>query len=174
MHRPFDVTAPPAIDTSRGGGGRVRLVCVEGGGPSALVEGDELRLGRHTDNDLVLPDDRVSRWHARIVRQPELGVARFLFEDLGSSNGSYVNSRRVQPRRPQRLRHLDVVQMGDLRYLFFDLGEGAAQSLDFQIDQAAVDAEVDRLLREYRIASVREPGGREGQGDDGGESTSVR
>jgi pSer/pThr/pTyr-binding forkhead associated (FHA) protein len=115
-----------------------------------MVAGDSLRIGRHTDNDLVLADHRVSRWHARLLRQD----GQFLFEDLGSSNGTRVNGRRLRPHRPRRLKHLDVVQMGDLRYLFFNLGEGAAQELDFEIDQAAVDAQVERLLSEYRIAGA--------------------
>jgi hypothetical protein len=46
-----------------------------------------LRLGRSLDNDIVLPDDKVSRHHGQIgVR---LGM--LVYTDLGSTNGSYLN-----------------------------------------------------------------------------------
>ena len=46
-----------------------------------------VRLGRSLDNDIVLPDDKVSRHHGQIgVR---LGM--LVYTDLGSTNGSYLN-----------------------------------------------------------------------------------
>lgn len=46
-----------------------------------------LRLGRSMDNDIVLPDDKVSRHHGQIgVR---LGM--LVYTDLGSTNGSFLN-----------------------------------------------------------------------------------
>ncbi len=47
-----------------------------------------MRIGRSLDNDIVLADDRVSRRHGQIgVR---LGM--LVYTDLGSTNGSYLNS----------------------------------------------------------------------------------
>jgi hypothetical protein len=54
-------------------------------------EGDTLVLGRASDCDLVLPQEEVSRRHARLVRRG----ARHEIEDLGSINGTLVNGRRV-------------------------------------------------------------------------------
>jgi hypothetical protein len=54
-----------------------------------------LRIGRAPDNDVVLRDARVSRRHARIVADGE----RYAIEDLGSSNGTYVDGERT-PRAP--------------------------------------------------------------------------
>ena len=48
-------------------------------------------LGRQSDNDLVLLDTRISRRHARIVRDREL----YLLEDAGSRHGTFVNGARV-------------------------------------------------------------------------------
>ncbi len=48
--------------------------------------GRELRIGTARDNDLVLPDDTVSRHHCELVRQPG-GV---LVRDLGSTNRTLV------------------------------------------------------------------------------------
>lgn len=49
------------------------------------------RIGRQRDNDLVLRDNRVSRYHARIVSRG----GGWVVEDLKSSHGVFVNGRRV-------------------------------------------------------------------------------
>jgi hypothetical protein len=52
------------------------------------VRAGTLRLGRSLDNDVVLSDDRVSRRHGQIgIRHGML-----VFTDLGSTNGSFLNS----------------------------------------------------------------------------------
>ena len=107
---------------------------------------DEIRIGRHADNDLVLPSDRVSRKHARVFRREE----RFLVEDLASSNGTFVNGRKLVANRSESIRHQDVLRMGDYRYLLFDATDMASKMPSLSIDSAAVDAEVDRLLAEFR------------------------
>jgi phosphoserine phosphatase RsbU/P len=48
-------------------------------------------LGRQSDNDLVLLDNRISRHHAQII-QNEQG---YVIEDLGSRHGTYVNNERI-------------------------------------------------------------------------------
>lgn len=54
--------------------------------------GDEGVIGRTPQCDVSLDDPAVSRRHARLVRT-ETGL---LIGDLGSTNGTYVNGRRVQ------------------------------------------------------------------------------
>ena len=65
-----------------------------------------LTLGRAEDADLVLGDAGISRSHARVT--PE-GVSAVI-EDLGSSNGTFVNGERVED--PRRLRDGDEIQVG--------------------------------------------------------------
>ena len=68
-------------------------------------------VGRQKDCDVVLPDSKVSRRHARL-----LPVGRsYVVEDLGSSNGVYVNGQRIERRI---LRHSDLVEIGDFRMQF--------------------------------------------------------
>jgi hypothetical protein len=84
------------------------LVIHEGSaaGTEHPVEG-ELILGReHGSADLVLDDPGVSRRHARVL--PENGGV--IVEDLGSSNGTYVNGRRITG--PVELGAGDEVQLG--------------------------------------------------------------
>lgn len=53
--------------------------------------GAGLTIGRATDNDLVLRDERVSRHHGRIAGRR----GTLLYSDLGSTNGTEVNGQRV-------------------------------------------------------------------------------
>lgn len=48
-------------------------------------------LGRDVTNDIVLGDPEVSRQHARLTHTP----AGYILEDLGSTNGTFVNGERL-------------------------------------------------------------------------------
>jgi pSer/pThr/pTyr-binding forkhead associated (FHA) protein len=55
-------------------------------------DGRPLTIGRAPDNGLVLRDGRASRHHARIDGRR----GTLVLTDLGSTNGSFVNDRRVE------------------------------------------------------------------------------
>jgi hypothetical protein len=85
------------------------LVIQEGAGAGSHhpVDG-ELILGREQSTaNLVIPDPGVSRRHARVL--PHNGGV--IVEDLGSSNGTYVNGERISG--PVELGTGDEVQLGD-------------------------------------------------------------
>ncbi len=65
------------------------------------------RIGRSAANDLEIPDQRVSRFHA-FIRQ--LGSDHFEIVDLGSTNGTQVNGWRING--PVRLNPNDIVIIG--------------------------------------------------------------
>jgi len=67
----------------------------------------ETTIGRDEGVDLVLADAGISRTHAKVT--PE-GVSAVI-EDLGSSNGTFVNGERVED--PRRLRDGDELQLGN-------------------------------------------------------------
>lgn len=58
-----------------------------GEGERHVVEQDEASLGRDAQNDLVIPDAQISRRHALLRRRGDLWEV----EDLGSTNGTFVN-----------------------------------------------------------------------------------
>jgi eukaryotic-like serine/threonine-protein kinase len=68
-------------------------------------------LGRALDNDIVLEDAAVSRQHCRVYWAGD----GYALEDLGSSNGTYLNGALVQS---APLRSGDLVELGDLVFEF--------------------------------------------------------
>lgn len=66
---------------------------------------EEIVIGRGADNDIVLDMDNVSRRHAKVINRKE----GFFLEDLGSTNGSYVNDEEV---RNRMLKNGDLIKIG--------------------------------------------------------------
>ena len=81
------------------------------GGPAQgqqIDVGQELQIGRSAGADGRLGDDpEISRQHARMSRNP---AGQLVVEDLGSTNGTYVNGQRIAG--PTPLNPGDTVQMG--------------------------------------------------------------
>jgi pSer/pThr/pTyr-binding forkhead associated (FHA) protein len=71
-------------------------------------------LGRDVSNDIVVGDAEISRTHARLTRTP----GGYVLEDLGSTNGSFVNGERLVA--PRVLNPGDLVGFGENVTLLFD------------------------------------------------------
>jgi FHA domain/TIR domain len=78
---------------------------------------DGLTLGR-TDADVLLPDPQVSRRHAVL----HLGEDGPTIEDLGSTNGTFVNDEQVNG--PRRLEVGDLVRLGAVAFRLKPAPEG--------------------------------------------------
>jgi phosphoserine phosphatase RsbU/P len=76
------------------------------------LEGDATVLGRQADCTICLPAKAVSRQHAQIV----LTEGTYFLEDLDSSNGTFLNGNRLNPRVRVPLAEQDTFQIGP--YLF--------------------------------------------------------
>ncbi|MDP9000023.1 MAG: FHA domain-containing protein [Myxococcota bacterium] len=96
-----------------------KLILATAEGQQAIELRPTNSLGRHPNNTIQLLDKIVSKEHC-IVEQRE---GRFVLRDLGSLNGTYVNSDRV--RGETVLRHGDEIALGSTRARFDD-GSGAA------------------------------------------------
>ncbi|MDR1980311.1 MAG: FHA domain-containing protein [Tannerellaceae bacterium] len=55
-----------------------------------------IRIGKAEDNDYVANDLHVSRYHARLSREKD---GSLMLEDLGSTNGTYVNGAQIVKKR---------------------------------------------------------------------------
>ena len=69
-------------------------------------------IGRRSECDIVVPDQSVSRLHARIRRLP----TGYLIEDAGSANGTWVNGVRLTGAQP--LVERDVIRIGNAAFTF--------------------------------------------------------
>ncbi len=77
------------------------------------LDKDEIIIGRSPECDFVIPDRQVSREHARLRKTPD----GYIFEDLGSKNGSYLNGASVQV--PILLQDGDIIQIALAMKLMF-------------------------------------------------------
>lgn len=71
-----------------------------------IIDRDRMIIGRGTDCDIVIPKRQVSRQHVQIERDDK----GYLLRDLGSKNGTYVNSQEVRD-KPYRLKDGDEIQI---------------------------------------------------------------
>ena len=88
------------------------VITPEGVSTRRDLDGETLRIGRASGNDLVLQDLNVSRNHAAVVRRTE-GV---YVVDAGGKNGTYVNDQRIT--EPVRLGAGDRVRLGSTVLVF--------------------------------------------------------
>lgn len=70
------------------------------------------RIGRNQENDIVLDSDRVSRYHAEIVREGD----DLLVVDKGSRNGVWVNRQRVKD--SMAIKSGDAIRIGRREFTF--------------------------------------------------------
>lgn len=93
-----------------------QLVMRSGPTPGAVypLEGDQLTIGRDSTNGVSINDPEVSRRHARLTFQG----GKYVLEDLGSTNGTFVNGQRLSG--PHVLKAGDVVALGEQIVLMYD------------------------------------------------------
>jgi len=72
------------------------------------------RIGRNQENDIVFDSDRVSRYHAEIVREGD----DVLIVDKGSRNGVWVNSQRVKD--STAIKSGDAIRIGRREFTFVE------------------------------------------------------
>ena len=85
------------------------VVITEKGGEQRRLEFDksEVNIGRVQGNDIILPKGNVSKRHSRIVVKD----GKFIIVDLKSTNGTYVNGRKITS--PLVIKNQDKVYIGD-------------------------------------------------------------
>ncbi|HUQ07719.1 MAG TPA: ATPase, T2SS/T4P/T4SS family [Kofleriaceae bacterium] len=99
------------------------IVITEKGGEQRRIvfNKPEVTIGRVQGNDIVLPKGNVSKRHARIV----LKDGKFIIVDLKSTNGTYVNGRKITS--PLVVKEADKIYIGDF---IMGVEESAAGGMD--------------------------------------------
>lgn len=99
--------APRRPRRRRGSQPQLRVVAPEGLRGSSFALSDELTVGRAAGCQITLDDAYASQLHARVFRRD----GRWYVEDLGSTNGTYLNRRKVSG--PMVLERGDHLQIGN-------------------------------------------------------------
>lgn len=83
-------------------------------GATFSLEGDQLVIGRDSSSNIAINDAEVSRKHARLTFQG----GKYVIEDLGSTNGTFVNGQRLVS--TVVLKSGDVVSLGEQIVLMYE------------------------------------------------------
>jgi pSer/pThr/pTyr-binding forkhead associated (FHA) protein len=96
--------------------GQYQLTMRSGPNPGTVftLEGEQLSIGRDSSNEISINDAEVSRRHARLTFQG----GKYVIEDLGSTNGTYVNGQRLTGQRV--LKSGEVVSLGEQIQLVYE------------------------------------------------------
>jgi hypothetical protein len=116
------------------------------------LESDHIRVGRSSDNDLILPNRTCSRHHAEIVREGET----YRIIDLGSTNGVKIGEERVQE---TELSHGSLIGIGHYTLTISLPDQVSAETVavplaGFKPGVATSDSETDasgQITRTHRI-----------------------
>ena len=87
------------------------------------ISKDTVRIGRSNDNDLILADNTVSRYHTEIQKRKN----DYILADLGSYNGTRLNGESIQK---VFLKHGDKIQIGSSKLTFLINGNSLDQAED--------------------------------------------
>ncbi|KPV53094.1 hypothetical protein SE17_11625 [Kouleothrix aurantiaca] len=94
------------------GQSRTRLLLNTPAGRHVIpLESTQLTVGRGLNNDIILEDTRVSRHHAQLRYR----ARRFWINDMGSTNGTFVNGEQIEEKA---LRDGDTISLGGLELTF--------------------------------------------------------
>ena len=89
--------------------GQFQLTMRSGPNPGTVytLDGDQLHIGRESSNEIAVNDAEVSRRHARLTFQG----GKYVLEDMGSTNGTFVNGQRLTG--PRVLKSGEVISLGE-------------------------------------------------------------
>ena len=109
-------------------------------GREHFLTGETITIGRAVECDIVITSKRVSREHARVRREGW----RAVLEDMGSTNGTYLNDERIMS--PTELHDKDRIKIGDVIFIFHDpdITTRDTPFPDLEVNIAAGVVRVDR------------------------------
>lgn len=122
-------------------------------GETVAVIGDEFVMGRDPSNEWPIEDIEVSRRHARLV----LENGSYSIEDLGSTNGTFVNGQRIRTLLP--VLPGATIRLGENVLLFFDDASESddASTKTMRVEKEAAQKEAKAEAAEPEAKSEEAP-----------------
>ncbi len=118
------------------------------GGEFPLKADKQIVIGRSSELDMVLVEDMVSRKHARITVN---GVGQISIEDLGSTNGTFVNGEKV---KQATLKEGDRILIGTSILKLILQGAGAGEVDDAVAKQRLEEVAVQAARTSTKASSM--------------------
>ncbi len=129
--------------------GRLDVFWPDGRFETYMLDADNVTIGRHPDNVITLETDSISRLHFCI--RYERGVVSIV--DMDSSNGTYVDGRRLPSNEPHVLDGTEEIVAGHLRMIFNPVDDSPT------LPMSALGEETQRIAKEAQTfkLDVEEP-----------------
>ena len=110
-----------------------------GQGRQESFDKSEITIGRVQGNDIILPKGNISKRHSRIV----LKDGKFIIVDLKSTNGTYVNGKKITA--PQVVKATDKIYIGDFTLQLTSSQNGAAEPREASLRPRAAPAKEEEI-----------------------------
>jgi pSer/pThr/pTyr-binding forkhead associated (FHA) protein/tetratricopeptide (TPR) repeat protein len=122
------------------------------------LEGTEWTIGRSDECLVNINDTKASRKHCQIIKDGN----KFFVTDLGSSNGTYLNKRRMKANKIAPLNSGDVIRIGSTQFVFEMIDE-SFQSKFLSVPKEMLQSNLPAITQEpqnpFQALQVRGPGG---------------
>ena len=117
-------------------------------GKRYVLEKKEMVIGRAPTVEIVVNEQSVSRSHAQCLQQGD----EIYVLDMGSSNGTYINDKKLTTR--QILRDGDIIRLGNIVFKFFAQGNIENVFHDKIYRMATIDAGTNIFNKKYLIEAL--------------------
>jgi hypothetical protein len=111
-------------------------------------------IGRAETNTIVLTEPRVSRHHAQIEWQDS--QKNFIFFDMGSANGTYLNAIKLPPLIPQSIRDWDKIRISSTVFTVRFIDDPAIIQNEFKALRRRVQREMTEVIDRSDIFSEQQ------------------
>lgn len=93
-----------------------------------VFEADHMFIGREPESGVCVLDEGISRRHGRFMRMG----SHWFYQDVGSTNGSFINGREIEPGLWSLVRENDILQLADICLRVREVAQGSNRPLNLQ------------------------------------------
>jgi diguanylate cyclase (GGDEF)-like protein len=112
------------LEEARGKASSLVMILGRPLGQQFVLDGNNMVIGRQPDCDICIADESISRTHAEISKDYD---KKYSVTDLDSTNGTYLNDRRIKPKERATLKDGDLLKVGNIILKF--IAEGSIDNI---------------------------------------------